>query len=183
MKRRGNSFELSATDLVGYLNCRHLSELDRAVAEGDLEKPSQWDLLSQRLRQRGSAHERAYVEHLRNAGLEVVALDDAASTEKAVFETFEAMKRGAQVIVQGTLARDPWRDRADVLRRVAAPSDIGAWSYEAVETKLARETKAGTILQLCLYSDLLTEAQGAEPEHMHVVVPWSDFKAAGISVR
>jgi hypothetical protein len=32
MLKIGGSFELTATDLVGYLNCRHLSELDRAVA-------------------------------------------------------------------------------------------------------------------------------------------------------
>ena len=41
--------------------------------------------------------------------------------------------------------------------------------------KLARETKAGAVLQLCLYCDLLAVAQGAEPEYMYVVAPWSDF--------
>ena len=45
-----------------------------------------------------------------------------------------------------------------------------------IDTKLARETKAGTVLQLCLYSDLLTAAQGTVPEYMHVVAPWSDFE-------
>ena len=39
MKRIKDSLALSATDLVGYLNCRHLTELDRAVAEGSLAKP------------------------------------------------------------------------------------------------------------------------------------------------
>ena len=55
------------------------------------------------------------------------------------------------------------------------PSALGGWSYEAVDTKLARETKAGAVLQLCLYSDLIKEVQGFAPEHMSVVVPWSDF--------
>jgi hypothetical protein len=32
MKKVGDSFDLSATDLVGYLNCHHLAALDRAVA-------------------------------------------------------------------------------------------------------------------------------------------------------
>ena len=45
-----------------------------------------------------------------------------------------------------------------------------------IDTKLARETKAGTILQLCLYSDLLTELQGLAPEFMYVVAPWSGFE-------
>jgi uncharacterized protein len=63
--------------------------------------------------------------------------------------------------------------RVDALRRVESPSAIGDWSYEAVDTKLARETKAGSIRQLCLYSDLLEGLQGLAPEHMHVVVPYA----------
>ena len=43
----------------------------------------------------------------------------------------------------------------DVLRRVDVPSGLGAWSYEPVDTKLARETRAGTILQLCTYCEML----------------------------
>ena len=73
-------------------------------------------------------------------------------------------------------SHDHWIGRADILRRIETPSDIGNWSYEVVDTKLARETKAGTVLQLCLYSDLLTRAQGVEPEYMYVVTPWSEFE-------
>jgi hypothetical protein len=50
--------------------------------------------------------------------------------------------------------------RTDVLFRVETPSSLGGWSYEVVDTKLSRETKGGTILQLSLYSDLLGNAQG-----------------------
>lgn len=39
-----------------------------------------------------------------------------------------------------------------------------------VETKLARSTKAGALVQLCFYSDLLTEIQGIESQAMHVVL-------------
>jgi len=45
-----------------------------------------------------------------------------------------------------------------------------------MDTKLARETKAGTILQLCLCSDLLTAARELAPEYMYVVAPWSEFE-------
>ena len=45
MKKTGDSFELSASDLVGYLNCHHLAALDRAVAEGALRRPYVWDPL------------------------------------------------------------------------------------------------------------------------------------------
>ncbi len=176
MKQIGESLELSATDLVGYLNCRHLSGLDRAVAEGALAKPKVWDPLLEILRERGSVHERNYVEHLSKTGLEVVRIDGVDVTDETVSETLAAMKRGTQVIVQGALSYQVWGGRSDILRRVEIPSAIGDWSYEAIDTKLARETRAGTVLQLCLYSDLLTEAQGMAPEYMYVVAPWSEFK-------
>jgi len=176
MKKVGDSFELSATDLVGYLNCRHLAALDRAVAEGALPKPKVWDPLLQILVERGAAHERSYVEHLTKAGLDVVRIDGVEITHEAVPETLAAMRRGVSVIAQAALSHQGWNGRADILRRVEVPSALGDWSYEPIDTKLARETKAGTILQLCLYSDLLAEAQGLPPEYMYVVAPWSDFQ-------
>ena len=176
MKKTGTAFELSATDLVGYLNCRHLSDLDHAVAVGALAKPKVWDPLLQVLWERGSIHEQNYVTHLERSGLEVVRIDSVDITEEAVKETLTAMKQGVAVIVQGVLSHLGWGGRVDVLRRVEKPSAIGDWSYEAIDTKLARETKAGTILQLCLYSDLLAKAQGVTPEYMYVVAPWSDFE-------
>ena len=176
MKKTGPSFQLSATDLVGYLNCRHLSGLDCAVAEGALAKPKVWDPLLQILWERGSIHEQNYVTHLEQAGLDVVRIDGVDITDDAVKDTLAAMKLGTAIIVQGALTHNGWSGRADILRRVKKPSAIGDWSYEVIDTKLARETKAGTVLQLCLYSDLLTAAQGTVPEYMYVVAPWSDFK-------
>ncbi len=60
--------------------------------------------------------------------------------------------------------------------RVDTPSGLGDYSYEIADTKLARETKGRTILQLCLYSDLLRHVQGVLPEYMYVVPPGVDFK-------
>ena len=176
MKKTGTGFKLSATDLVGYLNCRHLSGLDRAVAEGALAKPKVWDPLLQILWERGSMHEQNYVAHLEQSGLDVAHIDGVDVTDEAVRETLAAMKQGASVIVQGALSHGGWGGRTDILHRVEQPSAIGDWSYEVTDTKLARETRAGTVLQLCLYSDLLTAAQGVAPEYMYVVAPWSDFE-------
>jgi uncharacterized protein len=176
MKKVGDSFELSATDLVGHLHCRHLNVLDRAVAEGALARPKVWDPLLQILAERGAAHERDYIEHLTSAGLDVTRIDGVDVTNDAAEETVAAMRRGAPIIVQGALSDQGWNGRADVLRRVEVPSAWGSWSYEVIDTKLARETKAESILQLCLYSDLLTAVQGLPPEYMYVVAPWSNFE-------
>jgi len=43
MKKLGEFLELSASDLVGFLHCHHMTALDRAVAEGVLAKPPVWD--------------------------------------------------------------------------------------------------------------------------------------------
>jgi predicted RecB family nuclease len=176
MKRAGASFEFSASDLVGYLNCHHLAALDRAVAEGALSTPKVWDPLLQILSERGVAHEQSYVEHLTKAGLDVVRIDGIDVTTTAVAETRAAMQRGFPVIAQAALAHQGWNGRADILRRVEVSSGLGGWSYEPIDTKLARETKAGTVLQLCLYADLLAEMQGLPPEYMYVVAPWSEFQ-------
>jgi hypothetical protein len=82
MKKVGESLEFSATDLVGYLNCRHLAVLDRAVAEGTLPRPKVWDPFLQILSERGAAHEQNYIEHLRKAGLEVVRIEGRRHHER-----------------------------------------------------------------------------------------------------
>jgi hypothetical protein len=38
---------------------------------------------------------------------------------------------------------------------------FGSWSYQVVDTKLAKETRGGTMLQLALYSEMLGVAQNA----------------------
>ena len=81
-----------------------------------------------------------------------------------------------QIIVQGAFRRKGWVGRTDILRRVESPSDLGPWSYEVIDTKLARETKGGTVLQLCLYADLVESVQGRRPEFGYVVAPWSDYE-------
>lgn len=167
---------MSATDLVSYLNCHHLSALERAVAEGAAARPYISDPLLKILWERGSIHEQNYIEHLTKAGLELVRIDGFDVSPEAVAATITAMRRGAQIIAQGAFSYQGWVGRADILRRIEVPSLLGAWSYEAIDTKLGRETKAGAVLQLCLYSDLIKEVQGLAPEHMFVVVPWSDFE-------
>lgn len=176
MKYDGGAFRLSASDLSGYLNCRHLTELERSVATGALTRPKPWDPLLEVLWQRGLKHEGDYVAHLQASGLEAVWIEGVDIDDAAAEATLAAMKAGTRVIVQAALRDGRWAGRADVLLRVEKASKLGAWSYEPVDTKLSRETKGGTILQLSLYSDLVGKAQGLVPEHMHVVQPWTGFR-------
>ena len=176
MHKTGELIQLSASDLVGHLNCRHLTGLDIAVANGVLEKPKIWDPLLEILRERGARHEQGYVEHLRKSGHAVTFIDGVGVDQAAVSRTINAMRAGSDIIVQGAFRAEGWGGRTDVLRRVDAPSDLGAWSYEVIDTKLARETKGGTVLQLCLYSNLVASVQGLTPEFSYVVAPWSNYE-------
>src|SRR5262249_25999564 len=143
----GETMHLSASDLVGHLNCRYLTRLDLAVANGALAKPSIWDPVLEVLAERGALHEQSYVDHLKASGFSVTAIDGARVDPTAVVQTLAAMKAGAKIIAQGALQAAPWNGRADILRRVEKPSNLGSWSYEVIDTKLARETKGSTVLQ------------------------------------
>ena len=164
---------LSPSDLSNFLTCRHRAGLDLAAARGVIEKPRYEDPYAAMLRQHGDEHEHDYVDLLRAGGLVIVSAkpDSDTKAEESTRLTLEAMRSGAQVIVQARLEGDQIAGYADVLRRVEAPSTLGAWSYEVQDTKLAKETKGGTILQLSAYSEMVGRIQGKVPEWFQVVTP------------
>ena len=68
MKRVGEALRLSASDLVGFLNCEYLTQLELAVASGIRERPFRADPMLDVLRERGFRHEAAYLDHLELMG-------------------------------------------------------------------------------------------------------------------
>lgn len=147
---------------------------------GKTERPVRYDVLLEELRSRGLKHEKDYLKRLQSEGLHIVGLDGTENAEEPPATSLEmalaGMQEGVDVIYQATLTDGHWLGRVDFLRKVDTPSDLGDWSYEAYDTKLARETRAETILQLCVYSHLLCKIQGVQPAYMHVVTPGNDFK-------
>ncbi len=162
MQRDGDGLRLSATDIANHLACRHLTHLDRGVAEGRWAAPAWRDPSLELLRERGFRHERMYIDHLKAKGIEVMQ-DTAEPGMGSLKRTVDAMRAGVGALVQAQLGSGRWAGRADLLLRVEQPSGLGAWSYEVVDTKLSQETRAGTVLQLCLYTDLVGEIQGRTP--------------------
>jgi uncharacterized protein len=175
MRTSGAGLEFSASDLARHGACHHLTALDLNVAKGLRPAPSYHDPAVDILAQRGLEHERRYVDGLRAQGLKVVdlsGLGGGVPTEAALAATVDALRSGADVVVQPALRHERWFGRPDVLRRVDSPaSTFGPWSYEVVDTKLAEETRGATILQLAVYSDLVRLVQGVLPERFHVVTP------------
>ena len=122
-------------------------------------------------------HEQSYLEHLEANGFSVVRIDGIGVDTNALSPRRSMQCAAARPSSPKALYKlGRWGGRLDILRRVEKPSDLGAWSYEVIDTKLARETKGNTVLQICLYSDLLTDAQKLAPEFAYVVTPGSDFK-------
>ena len=75
---------VSASDLVGHLNCRYLTSLNLAVANGERAKPFVSDPLLEVLAERGALHEQSYLKHLEADGFSVVKIDGVGVDESAV---------------------------------------------------------------------------------------------------
>ena len=176
MRIESDQIRLAATDLSNHLACRHLTSLDLSVARGERRAPDWRSPDLKVIQELGLRHEAAYLQSLREAGLSFVDLREISEKEQ-VQETLACMRKGLDVIAQGSIASGRWFGRPDVLRKVSKKSRLGNWSYEVYDCKLARETKATTILQLALYSALLAELQGVEPEFMYVVPGGKEFTA------
>ena len=99
----------------------------------------------------GLEHERKYLESLRAEGRTVEEIEtafDAEGRRRAEAQTVEAMRRGVDVVHQGTFFDGAWGAQADFLLRVETPSLFGDWSYEIADTKLARKLKIAAPLQM-----------------------------------
>jgi uncharacterized protein len=167
---------VSPTDLVGFLECDHLTTLELGRIEGHWDKPHEReDPEVKLLQERGEAHEHAYLARLRAEGRTVVELArpeprTPAGYRAAEAATVQAMRDGAGAIYQAVLFDGRWIGYADFLLRVDRPSPaFGDWSYEVADTKLSRAVKGAAVLQVCVYSDRLGQLQGVAPEHVHVV--------------
>jgi uncharacterized protein len=171
----GDGLRLSSRDLTGHVNCRHLTQLELQVARGVAKRPKPWDPGLEALWERGFRHERDFVQSLADRGMHVRVIEGVDVDDASVAGTLQAIEDGVDVIVQAALRSGEWVGRADVLLRTEVEGMPGTWTYEVYDTKLSRRTHSDTILQLCLYSDMLATMQGRAPEYMHVVAPWSGF--------
>jgi uncharacterized protein len=165
-----NNILFAATDLCNFLECEHLTALDKINLVTPLPQTPDGEE-AQLFQNKGFEHEQFYLQKLKATGIGLKDLSAVGGTlqDKAV-ATFEAMKSGTDIIFQGTLMQGNLCGYPDFLRKVRTPSSLGPFSYEVMDTKLARSPKTYFIIQLCFYSDLLTTLQGFRPSNMHVVL-------------
>ena len=173
MKKSNNQIIFSASDLSNHIHCKHLTNLNYDVVEGFKEKPISNNKVLEVLRQRGIDFENSFLIELEAKGLSIVKIEQDEPNARQM--TINAMRQGVDYIYQARLSNDKWKGWADFLIKVATPSTLGNWSYEVIDTKLSTQTRAGTILQISLYSEIIEEIQGLLPEYMHVRTPENEM--------
>jgi uncharacterized protein len=173
MRKSNNQIIFSASDLSNHIHCKHLTNLNYDVIQDLKEKPISNNRVLDVLRERGINFENSFLIDLESKGFSIVKIDPEEPNARQ--KTIDAMHDGADYIYQARLSNDKWQGWADFLIKVATPSKLGNWSYEVIDTKLSTQTRAGTILQISLYSELIEEIQGLLPEYMHVRTPESEL--------
>ena len=175
MKLLSGELRLAATDVSNHLACRHLTQLELSVARGERKAPEC---------ARPASH----------SGTGAPARGALPQVPRQSRPRSHQPGHHRQRILHGR--RHHRRDAARGSRdRPGRPAHRACWSgcptscfastnrarcskagpNEAHDCKLARETKATTILRLSLYSELLGEIQGVEPEEMRVIAPGTTF--------
>src|SRR5215211_7912090 len=134
MKRLDGRLVLSTTDLTHHQECAHLTRLDLGVAAGEWAAPDvETTEELQFVFDRGMAHEEKYLASLEASGKSIARIEtvfDAEGRRAAEAQTVEAMRRGFDVVYQGTFFDGAWGGQADFLLKVPGRSAFGDWSYE-----------------------------------------------------
>lgn len=68
---------LTSTQLATHLACAHYTQLERKRRAGELEVEFTPDPRLEAMRERGTEHERAYIERLRHTGASIVDLRES----------------------------------------------------------------------------------------------------------
>ena len=167
MRKIDNKILFSATDLMRFMGCTHATALDLLRLRGEGPTPGEDTEDAALLQKQGDAHELAHLERLKAAGNRVVEIERGNIAQDSE-TTRAALQSGAEVVFQGAFLSGNWGGWSDFLLRVDTPSALGPFSYEVADTKLKRRPHPKHVLQLVLYSDLLTEIQGVPPVFAHV---------------
>jgi predicted RecB family nuclease len=180
MQRHQGKLLFAASDIFHFAGCPHRTTLDLINLETPLEKTTD-DEYAVLIQQKGHEHEHRYLRRLKEEGRLVAEIPDTWQIDEPAARTVEAMRSGADVIYQAVLFDVPWFGKADFFFQVDTPSDLGDYSYEVADTKLARKAKPYFLIQLCFYSELLGRVQGHLPEACHVILGDGSEKSFRVS--
>ena len=105
MRLENGAIRFSASDLMAFMGCRHRTRLDLMRLHGEGPEPAEDSEDAALLQAHGDAHERAFLDRLREEGRTVAAIDtENLSFDAAVAETRAALVAESDVVFQGALA-------------------------------------------------------------------------------
>ena len=181
MQLLGNGqIRYSPSDLVTFLECPHASWLDTRNLTEKLDRKKTGPV-EKLLWKKGLEHEGNYLNSLVSAGMDVRKIPRGTGLEEQAKFTIEAVSEGAEVIYQAAFLEEPWCGYSDFLIKRDVPSTLGSYSYEVLDTKLARTARPKHILQLCAYSEMLAGIQGVRPETMYLLTGNDEKQAFKVS--
>jgi hypothetical protein len=111
-------------------------------------------------------------ETLRDEGRDVILVDWEAEEPARRSATLDAMRKGADFIVNGQLALGPLSGATNLLMRTSGYSDLGDYLYIPCETQAGTTTYS--TFRLCFLADLLHMLQGQVPPQMLIIRGGSD---------
>jgi hypothetical protein len=113
-------------------------------------------------------------ETLRAEGKDVTVVDWDLEESLRRSATLEAMRRGADFIVNGQLALGPLSGTANLLMRTSGYSELGDYLYIPCDTQAAASTR-NAAFRLCFLADLLHSLQGQLPPQLLLIRGDSDL--------
>jgi hypothetical protein len=111
-------------------------------------------------------------ETLRDEGRDVVLVDWQMEESRRRSATLDAIRKGADFIVNGQLALGPLSGAVNLLMRTSGYSDLGDYLYLPCDTQ--GETTQHSAFRLCFLADLLHMLQGQLPPQMLIIRSGSD---------
>lgn len=112
------------------------------------------------------------VDTLRAEGRDVTLVDWELEESKRRSATLEAMRAGADFIVNGQLALGPLSGSVNLLMRTSGYSELGDFLYIPCDTQA--KTTLHSAFRLCFLGDLLHSLQGQLPPQMLIIRGGSD---------
>ncbi|MEZ5569196.1 MAG: hypothetical protein R3E54_12795 [Halioglobus sp.] len=109
------------------------------------------------------------VDTLRAEGRDVVLVDWERTEPERRADTLDAMRSGADFIVNGRLALGPLSGDVNMLMRTSGFSELGDFLYIPCDTQGGTGLNAG--FRLAFFADLLQRLQGQLPPQLLVIYP------------
>ena len=171
MLRRNGQLTFSPTDLNVFFESPFASYMDRRACDepsafpGERERDPQLALAAEM----GDAHEAAFLARTQQTHDVCVIARDTFKGDASFVATEAAIRAGRAVIFQAALRHERFFGYADFLFRVEQPGSTLGWTYQVVDTKLARKPKPYFLLQLCAYAEMLAPLLGHRPTALAIV--------------